>query len=103
MGNGGIIFSIKSFVQKRPILTLILILGIFIGIIYFNIEVLHFTSNPEFCAKCHPREGTGPLAEVYTSGEKYPFQKWSSLLRLQWEARAGLLHKSKIERFIRSL
>lgn len=66
MGNGGIIFSIKSFVQKRPILTLILILGIFIGVIYLNIEVLHFTSNPQFCAKCHSKEGTGPLSEVYT-------------------------------------
>ncbi len=29
-----------------------------------NIEILHMTSEPEFCAMCHPGHGFGPLAEV---------------------------------------
>ncbi|WP_298036504.1 NapC/NirT family cytochrome c [uncultured Desulfuromonas sp.] len=36
-----------------------------IGIMGFvNIEILHMTSEPEFCAQCHPGKGHGPLAEV---------------------------------------
>ncbi len=66
MANIGIIGAIKSFVQKRPYLTLFLLLSFFIGFLFINIEVLHFTSSPQFCAKCHPKEGTGPLTEVYT-------------------------------------
>ena len=31
---------------------------------FVNIQVLHMTSEPEFCAMCHPAKGTGPLAEV---------------------------------------
>ncbi len=29
-----------------------------------NIQILHMTSEPEFCAMCHPQKGFGPLAEV---------------------------------------
>jgi len=31
---------------------------------FVNIQILHMTSEPEFCALCHPAQGTGPLAEV---------------------------------------
>jgi nitrate/TMAO reductase-like tetraheme cytochrome c subunit len=31
---------------------------------FINIEILHMTSEPEFCALCHPKHGVGPLAEV---------------------------------------
>lgn len=66
MGNGGIVSSIKAFIQKRPLLTLLFLVGFLIAFVYINVEVLHFTSNPQFCAKCHPKKGTGPLAEVFT-------------------------------------
>lgn len=32
--------------------------------VYVNIQILHMTSEPEFCAMCHPKKGFGPLAEV---------------------------------------
>ena len=31
---------------------------------FVNIQVLHMTSEPEFCQLCHPAHGFGPLAEV---------------------------------------
>lgn len=30
---------------------------------FINIQILHMTSEPEFCALCHPKHGVGPLAE----------------------------------------
>ena len=39
----------------------VLLLGAFT---FIQIEVLHMTSEPEFCALCHPKHGVGPLAEV---------------------------------------
>lgn len=69
MGNGGIISGIKNFVQQRPLLTLIILVVILMGFVYINVEVLHFTSNPQFCAKCHPKDAPGPLGEVFTWGK----------------------------------
>ncbi len=31
---------------------------------YVNIQILHMTSEPEFCELCHPAQGYGALAEV---------------------------------------
>ena len=31
---------------------------------FINIQILHMTSEPEFCHLCHPSQGFGPLAEV---------------------------------------
>jgi nitrate/TMAO reductase-like tetraheme cytochrome c subunit len=31
---------------------------------FINIQILHMTSEPEFCHLCHPAKGHGPLAEV---------------------------------------
>ncbi len=31
---------------------------------FVNIQILHMTSEPEFCQLCHPSQGFGPLAEV---------------------------------------
>ena len=31
---------------------------------FINVQILHMTSEPEFCHLCHPAKGTGPLAEV---------------------------------------
>ena len=39
----------------------VLLLGAFT---FVQIEILHMTSEPEFCAMCHPKQGYGPLAEV---------------------------------------
>ncbi|MGK2943554.1 MAG: NapC/NirT family cytochrome c [Desulfuromonadales bacterium] len=31
---------------------------------FINVQILHMTSEPEFCHLCHPAQGFGPLAEV---------------------------------------
>lgn len=90
MEKGGFLNSIASFIQKRPFLTLLIILGFFIGIIYLNIEVLHFTSEPKFCAKCHPKEGTGPLSEVYTWGKN--IHSLNGVACLDCHARPGFFY-----------
>jgi len=45
------------------VLGIVIILGIG-GII--NVKMLHFTSEPEFCAKCHPKKSFGPGGEFYS-------------------------------------
>ncbi len=66
MGSNSVIASITNFIHQKPKLTLFILLALLLGFVFLNVEVLHFTSNPNFCAKCHPKEGTGPLTEVYT-------------------------------------
>ena len=39
----------------------VLLIGAFT---FIQVEILHMTSEPEFCAMCHPKHGVGPLAEV---------------------------------------
>jgi nitrate/TMAO reductase-like tetraheme cytochrome c subunit len=59
--------SIKKFLAwcKRHLL-LVTILSVIFLIVFtlVNIQILHKTSEPEFCEKCHPGQGVGPLAEV---------------------------------------
>ncbi len=59
--------SVKNFFSwcKRHLLlvTLLAIFG-FVVFAFVNIQILHMTSEPEFCAMCHPKHGFGPLAEV---------------------------------------
>ncbi|OGR30721.1 MAG: hypothetical protein A2091_11230 [Desulfuromonadales bacterium GWD2_61_12] len=46
---------------------ILLTVAAFLFIVVFgfvNIQILHMTSEPEFCAMCHPSRGFGPLAEV---------------------------------------
>ncbi len=67
MGNeGGIVGKIKNFMQEKPILTLLILLGFLGGFVFLNVEVLHFTSSPNFCALCHNKDNPGPLGEVST-------------------------------------
>jgi nitrate/TMAO reductase-like tetraheme cytochrome c subunit len=50
---------------KRHIVLFTLFSVIFIVVFGFiNIQILHMTSEPEFCHLCHPAKGFGPLAEV---------------------------------------
>lgn len=51
--------------SKRHLLliTLVSCVSLF-AFAYINIHILHMTSEPEFCAMCHPAQGYGPLAEV---------------------------------------
>lgn len=59
-------FKVKSFVEKHPLTALFSLFILILLIIYLNIEIIHFTSQPQFCAKCHPKEAPGILGEVIT-------------------------------------
>ena len=50
---------------KRHIVLFTVFAVVFIVVFGFvNIQILHMTSEPEFCHLCHPAQGFGPLAEV---------------------------------------
>ncbi|MEJ2472042.1 MAG: NapC/NirT family cytochrome c [Desulfuromonadales bacterium] len=50
---------------KRHIVLFTIISVVFVIVFGFiNIQILHMTSEPEFCHLCHPAQGFGPLAEV---------------------------------------
>ena len=59
--------TLKNFINwcKRHILLVTLLaIGFIVVFGFVNIQILHMTSEPEFCAMCHPKHGFGPLAEV---------------------------------------
>ncbi|MGA1861821.1 NapC/NirT family cytochrome c [Deferribacter thermophilus] len=58
--------KLKEFIRRDPVVFVILFTVIIVGFIFVNIEVLHYTSESEFCGKCHPEEKVGPLGEYYT-------------------------------------
>ncbi|MBW2505279.1 MAG: NapC/NirT family cytochrome c [Deltaproteobacteria bacterium] len=50
---------------KQHIVLFTIISVVFVVVFGFvNIQILHMTSEPEFCHLCHPAQGFGPLAEV---------------------------------------
>lgn len=50
---------------KQHIVIFTIISVVFVVVFGFiNIQILHMTSEPEFCHLCHPAQGFGPLAEV---------------------------------------
>ena len=50
---------------KQHIVLFTIISVVFVIVFGFvNIQILHMTSEPEFCHLCHPAQGFGPLAEV---------------------------------------
>jgi nitrate/TMAO reductase-like tetraheme cytochrome c subunit len=50
---------------KRHIVLFTIAAVVFVVVFGFvNIQILHMTSEPEFCQLCHPAQGFGPLAEV---------------------------------------
>ncbi len=59
--------NVKDFLawcRRHLILVTVLTLVGIVGFGYVNIQVLHMTSEPEFCHLCHPAKGFGALAEV---------------------------------------
>ena len=59
--------NVKDFLgwcRRHLILVTVLTLVAVAGFTYVNIQVLHMTSEPEFCHLCHPAKGFGALAEV---------------------------------------
>jgi nitrate/TMAO reductase-like tetraheme cytochrome c subunit len=50
---------------KRHIVIFTILSVVFVVVFGFiNVQILHMTSEPEFCHLCHPAQGFGPLAEV---------------------------------------
>ncbi|MDH3997348.1 MAG: NapC/NirT family cytochrome c [Desulfuromonadales bacterium] len=50
---------------KRHIVLFTIVAVLFVVVFGFiNVQILHMTSEPEFCHMCHPAQGFGPLAEV---------------------------------------
>lgn len=43
---------------------MLLVLALFGLFLFATIEVLHYTTDPQFCKKCHPQDVPGPLGEV---------------------------------------
>lgn len=58
-----------SFIKRRPLISIAIFAVIVVVGLVGTYEGLHLSSEPEFCALCHPEEGTGVLAE-YHSWEK---------------------------------
>jgi len=61
------VMTVKNFLNwcKRHILLVTLLaVGFVVVFGFINIQILHMTSEPEFCEMCHPKHGVGPLAEV---------------------------------------
>jgi len=59
--------SIKSlfdWCKRHIILVTVLVVLCVVVFGFVNIQILHMTSEPEFCHMCHPAKGVGPLAEV---------------------------------------
>lgn len=53
-----------SWCRRHIILVTVLCVLLVVAFGFVNVEILHMTSEPEFCAMCHPEHGFGPLAEV---------------------------------------
>lgn len=57
---------IGSFVKRRPIVSIVIVVAIAVVGLAVTYETMHMTSAPKFCKLCHPLEGTGALAEYHT-------------------------------------
>ena len=53
-----------AWCKHHLLVVTLLAVGFFLIFGFINIQILHMTSEPEFCAMCHPAQGVGPLAEV---------------------------------------
>lgn len=58
--------KIVNFSKKDPVTFVLILCVLLIGGVFANYEVLHMTSEPEFCQMCHPEQKTGPLSEYHT-------------------------------------
>jgi nitrate/TMAO reductase-like tetraheme cytochrome c subunit len=61
---GAIVKDLLAWCRRHLVLVVVLALVAGAGFAYVNIQVLHMTSEPEFCHMCHPGKGFGALAEV---------------------------------------
>lgn len=58
--------QLKKIILRYPVYFIVFIV---VGVALFtfvNIEVMHYTSSPEFCANCHPKKEAGPMGEYYS-------------------------------------
>lgn len=55
---------IFDWCKRHIVLFTVLAVGFVVVFGFINIQILHMTSEPEFCHLCHPAQGFGPLAEV---------------------------------------
>jgi nitrate/TMAO reductase-like tetraheme cytochrome c subunit len=53
-----------NWCKRHLLITTVLAILSISAFAFVNVQVLHMTSEPEFCAMCHPGQGVGPLAEV---------------------------------------
>jgi c(7)-type cytochrome triheme protein len=56
--------KIIDLVKRHPKLTIMIFIVAFGIFIFSTIELLHYTTDPQFCKKCHPSEEPGPFGEV---------------------------------------
>ena len=58
--------KLQKFVVTRPLMFIgLVVIGLAV-FTFINIEALHYSSAPKFCATCHPLEKNGPLGEHFT-------------------------------------
>ena len=56
--------KVTGLVKRNPKLTVLVVFAA-IGIFLFaSVELLHYTTDPQFCKKCHPSDQPGPFGEV---------------------------------------
>lgn len=58
--------STCDYAKCKPKQATLIFLALLALFIFANIELLHYTTSPQFCKKCHPAETPGPLGEVFT-------------------------------------
>jgi nitrate/TMAO reductase-like tetraheme cytochrome c subunit len=58
------IVNLFNWCKRHLLLVTLLAIAFVVVFGFINIQILHMTSEPEFCAMCHPKHGFGPLAEV---------------------------------------
>ncbi len=56
--------KVTGTIKKHPKLTVLVIIAAFGIFVFASVEVLHYTTDPQFCKKCHPSDQPGPFGEV---------------------------------------
>jgi nitrate/TMAO reductase-like tetraheme cytochrome c subunit len=58
--------KLRNFIKNDPVVFVLIICVLIVGGIFANIQAFHLSSEPKFCAQCHPKQSVGPLSEYYT-------------------------------------
>src|SRR5512139_720232 len=61
-----VVVKVKGLVENNLKLTVLALIVLVAGMAFISYEGLHFSSDPQFCQRCHPLEKVGPLGEVFT-------------------------------------